>query len=249
MLRRVVALLLGSMLALPALAQQPAPPAREGAVGEVMMVMGRASALERNGRVRVLAKGDPVYVGDLLSSGLSTFLNVRMSDGSFLLLRPDSRVQVSQYDYPKTSVPAPAPTRMEQLQSLAEPHALLSLLKGGLRAVSGGIAKMNRDRYQIQTFSVTVGVRGTDFLVVQCDETCASDPVVRDSLPEGASAAGGVVTGVIEGGISVISPGSTGNLEQGQFGLTLANGSFTQLPAQPHFLLADPMPNPRACID
>ncbi len=49
----------------------------------------------------------------------------------------------------------------------------LKLVKGGLRALTGAIAKQNPDAYRVDTPVATLGVRGIEFDVRWCDEQCA----------------------------------------------------------------------------
>ena len=55
--------------------------------------------------------------------------------------------------------------------------ALMSVLKGGLRSITGVIGRQNRERYRIKTATVTIGVRGTDFEIVHVPLQAASPEV------------------------------------------------------------------------
>lgn len=139
-------------------------------------------------------------------------------------------------------------------------RAFLSLLKGGFRAVSGSIGKLNREEYRIVTPVATIGIRGTDYFAVLCDETCAYDPTVAASLPLGKNAAGALITGVYHGSIAIGEPddctGVTADsevnpkctiLKVGEYSISLPDGSQVPLPGQPRFLQVDPLPDPQAC--
>ncbi len=108
----------------------------------------------------------------------------------------------------------------------------------------------------------TIGIRGTDYLAVQCDTTCAQDPVIRSSLAgNGDSAIGGTVVGVIAGSVAVqgqICPeeysrqhpdacqehGLETVLKPSEYLIALRDGQQVRLPSSPHFLTVDPFPNP-----
>ena len=163
-------------------------------------------------------------------------------------------------DKPLVNLPPPRPAAPQQVVVKVEQKLALSLLKGGFRAVSGLIGKINREEYRIVTPIVTVGIRGTDYFAVICDEACAFDPVVAARLPLGKSAEGALVTGVYEGAISIGEPEDCRNLtvesggngkctivKAGEYNLTLPDGSQVALPAQPVFLQVDPLPDPLAC--
>jgi hypothetical protein len=263
---------------LPTLAAADAP-----AAGSVTMLTGRGTLSSPDGTVRPLLKGDTVHAGDVLSSGANSYINIRFTDGAFVLLRPRSRFQINDYRVETTATkagaapaaaapattPAAAPNSVTAapapLPLITEPpapgsHMLLSLLKGGFRAVTGLIGKANHDDYSLATPIATIGIRGTDYLGVICDTVCARDPVIVHALPPGVSAQGGLVTGVFKGRISVGTKGlcteaqpqdaasnSCIDVDQGHYHLTTADGQQIDLPGEPHFLSTDPIPDPQQC--
>ncbi len=276
-LRHVLA---AALLTLPALANADAPVA-----GSITMLTGRGTVSTADGTVRPLFKGDAVHAGDVISSGVNSYVNIRFTDSGFILLRPRSRFQIEDYHVvqtaktgsiaapvapkapaaPAVTVPTPAAASAPLAKLITEPpgpgsRVLLSLLKGGFRAVSGLIGKVNHDDYSLATPVATIGIRGTDYIGVLCDAICARDPVVVGSLPPGVSAEGGLVTGVVKGRISVGSKGlctesspqdaSSNNcveIEEGHYHLTTADGQQIDLPGEPHFLSTDPIPDPKQC--
>ncbi len=56
-----------------------------------------------------------------------------------------------------------------------EDGALLRLLKGGLRTVTGLMGKRRPDAFQLGTATATIGIRGTDFVVRVCTDDCTAD--------------------------------------------------------------------------
>jgi hypothetical protein len=216
--------------------------------GTVTLLNGQAQVTGPNGG-HALAKGDAVYGGDVVETGAASYTLIRFTDQGSVLLRPKSRFQVEQYQYaaaaPQAVAPAaPPPAASGTLAPLqASPGAsagdssFFRLLKGGLRAVSGLIAHADYSRYRMSTPVATMGIRGTDYDVVMCEETCVSDPTVVNSIPAGKTAAGGVVSGVNEGQIVVTSyTGNSITLGPGQYAITLADGSQYLLNGLPAFL-------------
>lgn len=136
---------------------------------------------------------------------------------------------------------AAAPAAAQQTTS----RAYFRLLKGGFRAVSGLIGKSDPAEYRVSTPVATIGIRGTDYLVILCDAACANDPVIVDALPEGSSAQGGLIVGVIQGGVFVVNEdGKVAEVAAGQYLVTLPDGTQIYLPFEPRFLRIDPIPNP-----
>lgn len=157
---------------------------------------------------------------------------------------------------PATAAPAAKPATPPPAAAVASPspsassaptgsRAFFKLLKGGFRAVSGLIGKIEHNEYRVTTPVATIGIRGTDYLLVLCDLACNSDPVLQDSLPEGSSADGGLVVGVISGGVFVANEaGKEVLLAENQYLINLPDGTQIMLPFEPRFLKVDPIPNP-----
>jgi hypothetical protein len=188
--------------------------------GEVLLLTGRGTATDPSaGAIRELRKGDPVHAGEIINSSINSYVNLKFSDGSYILLRPNTRFVIEDYvDSRAAAVSAPPPAAVAAPaavpaviagtpapgESSAGSRAFFRLLKGGFRAVSGLIGKADQNEYQVSTPVATIGIRGTDYLVVICDTAWARDPVLRAELPEEVGALeGGIVAGVISGGIGL----------------------------------------------
>ncbi len=249
-------------------------PAAAGAAtpaGNVTLVTGRGTASGEGG-VRALAKGDPVYSGEIVHSSANSYVDLKFSDGGYFLLRPNTRFQVVDFANHSGSTesaaptPAPAPAApaatapaapvpppvaplaaAQQGGQNGASRAFFSLLKGGFRSISGLIGKINHDEYQVATPVATIGIRGTDYLVVICDVTCATDPQIAAVLPPGINPMGGIVSTVFSHSIVVTDAGGSVTLLEGQYLLVLPNGTNILLPVEPHFLHVDPTPNPATC--
>lgn len=209
--------------------------------GTVTLLNGTASATGVSGPAHALSKGDAVYGGDVIETGAGSYALVRFSDQSSVLLRPASRFQVEKYQYAAAPAAAPAPSAplapLQATAASAGDSSFFRLLKGGLRAVSGLIAHADYSHYRMSTPIATMGIRGTDYEVVMCEDACLNDPTVLNALPAGKSPVGGVVSGVNEGQIVVTSyTGNSLTLGPGQYAITLADGSQYLLGAIPAFI-------------
>ena len=74
-----------------------------------------------------------------------------------------------------------------------------------------------------------------------------TDPEINALLPPGLSALGGEVTTVYAHSIVVTTAKDSIVLHEGQYLLTLPDGTDILLPEEPHFLHVDPTPDPAAC--
>jgi len=266
------------------------------ASGEIALVTGRGTATDPStGGIRNLDKGDQVFPGEVISSAVNSYINIKFVDGSYILLRPNTRFQIEEFRL-ASAEPAPAPkpaakpkaadkpatkgkTRTKGKAKVAEPvaeaeppapapaapvpavpaavtptpiaaaapgsRAFFKLLKGGFRAVSGLIGKVDRNEYRISTPVATIGIRGTDYLLILCDAACRNDPVVDANVPETSEVEGGLIVGVISGGVAVLNmEGKEAALTENQYLINLPDGTQIYLPFEPRFLKVDPIPNP-----
>lgn len=250
-----------ALLLVPVLLMAPALAAAAVPAGSVTLITGRGTASSADGSIRALAKGDSVYSGDVVHSSASSFIDLKFSDGGYFLLRPNTRFQVVDFvDHSVAAAAAPAPEAQQPAaaatattpavpQGSGASHAFFSLLKGGFRSVSGLIGKISHDEFQVSTPVATIGIRGTDYLVVMCDAACATDPEISPILPPGINAVGGMVATVYSHSIVVTDAGGVVTLLEGQYLLVLPDGTNILLPLEPHFLHVDPTPDPANCAE
>ncbi len=108
------------------------------------------SKLIRGGRSLPLRHGTEVNSGDTIETGHGR-AQVRFTDGGFVSLQPDTTFRVDDYEF--------------QEQKPEKRRGFFSLLKGGLRAISGLIGRRDREKYRLKTPVATIGIRGTEYLV------------------------------------------------------------------------------------
>jgi hypothetical protein len=145
----------------------------------VVMITGRGMALSADGSLRALVAGSPVFEGELVSTGPSTYLNLKFADQSLFLLRPNTRFQIEEFSHePPAAAAEPlalAPARRALTASVTPRRtdtAFFRLLKGGFRAVTGAVGKSERERFRVATPVATIGIRGTDFETRWCATDC-----------------------------------------------------------------------------
>ena len=88
---------------------------------------------------------DDVYMNELVETGDESALVIKFSDGSKLTLGENAKITIDKYVYD--------PAGAEQA---------LTLTKGAFRFVSGAIPK---EKVQIKTPTVTIGIRGTELML------------------------------------------------------------------------------------
>lgn len=128
-------------------------------VGRMMLVQGDASAKDAAGKTRRLTLGSPVYEGDLLNTGAKSNAVAAFRDGGRVSLQPNTAFHVEKFKYK---------------QADNQENAVLRLLKGGVRVVTGLIGRVNHDNYTFKVATATIGIRGTGF-DAWVDGVCADE--------------------------------------------------------------------------
>lgn len=259
--RKILTASLIALLAQPVLATAEEPAAR------VIMLAGKATAATDAGIVRPLAKGEPVFSGDLLNSGVGSYVNLKFTDGGFFLLRPESRFQIEAYkpaaaaNDPATAttanppaaaaVPAAPLITAPAIQQSQRSQAFFRLLKGGFRTVSGAIGKINRDDYRVSTPVATIGIRGTVYSGRLCQRNCDDREEIMDLLREaGATPRDGeviLVTTVQEGEIEIETPTSRRTQQPGTTLFTSEEGTIIEVRQPPTTERLESNLNPQDC--
>jgi hypothetical protein len=135
---------------------------QEDSAGMVVASRGEVIAMA-NGGSRELKQGDFVYVNDEILTSARSFAVLQFTDGAKVTVRPDSTMIIEQYLYAGNG----------------EDAATLNLVSGGLRVITGAMAKTNPENYKVRTPVALMGVRGTEFSIMLCgDEVCAEDEEV-----------------------------------------------------------------------
>jgi hypothetical protein len=176
-----IALLLGLV---PLVSQAASHPA-----GVVLLVSGQASAQVSGEPSRALSRRAEIYVGDRINTATDSQLQLRMKDGAMIALGANAEFVVKAYS--------------DDAAGDKKDEAVLSLVKGGLRTISGQIDK---SAYSMETPTATLGIRGTVFDVyVRADGTTIV--ILRDGIVLVNGRAGGQQKLTKVGLATIIEPG------------------------------------------
>lgn len=188
-------LMMASLLILPLSPQL----AWAGVAGQVTNLSGVLSVKRADGTTRLLAVRSEVMEGDLLITAADTYARIKMTDHAEVVLRPNSQLKVESYSY--------AASRPEA------DNVLIGLIKGGMRALSGLIGKRNHDAVGFKTPTATIGIRGTNFGALFCNNDCSGLANASGQIPPN-----GLHVDVLEGAIVVQNPAGQQGFTAGQFG-------------------------------
>ncbi|MCC6472188.1 MAG: FecR domain-containing protein, partial [Burkholderiales bacterium] len=115
--------------------------------GRFIYVTGDVQIVDQKGTARRAARGAQVDEGESVVTGATGQAQARMVDGGFIAVRPNTQMKFDEYR-------TPAAGRSE--------NAVISLIKGGFRSITGLIGRADRTRYAVKTPTATIGIRGTD---------------------------------------------------------------------------------------
>ena len=173
------------------------------AIGRVVTATGMVTASDQAGVTRELQRRSDIFVGDTITTGPAGFTQLRMVDSAQISFKEDTVFTFEAYN---SDGPGGAPD-----------NALMNMVQGGFRTISGTIGDDAGDDYEISTQFASIGIRGTTH--------------------EAVIDAGSLLTGVYDGGTTIAN--AQGTLNTGED----ANFNYSQtFPGQaPQGLLQQPV--------
>ncbi|MFC1665523.1 FecR domain-containing protein [Pseudomonadota bacterium] len=132
--------------------------AADNSAGLVLVVKGSAKATDRNNaQTRPLMRQAEIFEQDIIETSKNGFVIIRFSDNSRVTVRPNSTLEIEKYRF-----------------NSDEKAATLHLMRGGLRVISGQLAKTPKN-FKLRTKVASMGVRGTQFDARICTGDCGSE--------------------------------------------------------------------------
>jgi hypothetical protein len=113
---------------------------------------GSVNAVDAAGVQRPLSKGAEIGNGDTVRTGDGGRAQLRFSDGAMVSLQPQTDFRIDDYQYAG--------------QTDGQEKGFFSLLKGGLRTITGWVGRTHRENYKVTTNVATIGIRGTEFSAI-----------------------------------------------------------------------------------
>lgn len=114
-----------------------------------LSISGDVQVTPKGGSSTRLAEGQRVDKGTALKTGPNSGVTIRFDDGQMLALTSNTSLVIDEYRF--------NPHKPE------EGGIITSLLRGGIRTVTGLIGKATPQSVQVTTPVATIGIRGTDF--------------------------------------------------------------------------------------
>ncbi len=117
--------------------------------GTVKTLTGSAT-VTRDAAVVAVATGQRIFPGDRISASPGSYVGITLHDDTRLTIGPGSEVLIREFEFNPSSYAG----------GLA-----VAFLKGTARVITGIIAKHTPERVNFSTPTMTIGIRGTDFVV------------------------------------------------------------------------------------
>ncbi|MFH1603212.1 MAG: FecR domain-containing protein, partial [Pseudomonadota bacterium] len=160
---------------------------------------GVLTAKRADGSAKLFSVKSEVQEGDTLTTEQDTYARIKFTDGSEVVMRPGSQLKIASYSFNQSKPESD--------------NVFLNMLRGGLRSVTGLIGKRNRDAVKLSTTTATIGIRGTHFGALMCQNDCGGIPTVSGRPPEN-----GLHLDVTDGAIVVRNQAGEQVIASGQFG-------------------------------
>lgn len=126
-----------------------------GGSARIDFAIGNVLAVAPGGAQRPLAKGGEVFSGEIVRTGADGRAQLRFNDGAMVSLQPQTDFRLDNYHFVG--------------QQDGQEKGLFSLLRGGLRTITGLIGRTNQSSYKVSTAVATIGIRGTEYTISYLD--------------------------------------------------------------------------------
>jgi len=205
-------------------------------VGVLKFTRGDVTIESTSGEKRKAVKDDNLMQFELVVTGTGGIAVIQLNDNSRMTLRPYSKFRVDLLN-----------TDDDSNDSNNQQSAVLNLLRGGLRLVTGFIGRENPSEYRLITTVATIGIRGTEFNTRICISDCAAE----ERQLAGNDAAEKINEGLyvnVDKGQVFLKSGAVGeplDLKQGESGYVADLKSLpVKLSLVPAFQALDKIPSP-----
>jgi len=141
---------------------------------------------------RALAPGQRLESGSLITTAGGSRVKLRFDDGQWTALHENTQFRIEDFRY-RPGEPA-------------ADRAVFVLLRGMLRIVTGALGHRNPEAFALRTPTMTIGVRGTDFMVASVNPVYLS---------------------VLEGAVVATNAGGTATFRAGDLGAATEDATLT----------------------
>jgi FecR protein len=133
---------------------------RAASGGRVYAVNGDVFVIQGNNPSHRVDGNEAIVSNTLVNTGENSSALLKFDDGQIVTMQPNSSFQVREYRY--------------DAKKIENSNIVFSMLKGGMRFVTGLIGKARKQAFRLATPNATIGIRGTEFMVVMSGKSMYS---------------------------------------------------------------------------
>lgn len=189
--------------------------------GRVYVVDGNVFVAQGKNPAHRVKNNEAIVANTLISTGEKSSALLKFEDGQVVTMQASSTFQVREYRY--------------DAKKIEKSKIVFSMLKGGMRFITGLIGQQRKQAFRLVTPNATIGIRGTEFMVATVGNSMYSQ-VLTGNI--GLTNAAGT-TLVSAGQTAVVA--STGALATLVSASAIPAGTFSKLlsiPVQPSAISA-----------
>jgi hypothetical protein len=123
--------------------------------GKVYVVKGDVFVAQGNNPSHRVTDNEAIASNTLVNTGKDSSALLKFEDGQVVAMQSGSTFLVREYRY--------------DAKKIANSNIVFSMLKGGMRFVTGLIGKLRKQSFRLSTPNSTIGIRGTEFMLVMTD--------------------------------------------------------------------------------
>lgn len=116
-------------------------------IGRVIITTGSVQALSADGDIRELSRRSEIFSHDTIITGAEGSAQIRLVDEAIFVFRADTEFSFDEYRYDGPGGNGDT--------------SIMSMIRGGFRAIDGRIGESEGDEYRINTPFASIGIRGT----------------------------------------------------------------------------------------
>ena len=147
--------------------------------GHVYVVSGTVLVAQGNSPAHQVVDSEAIVSDTLISTGENSAALLKFEDGQVVTMQANSVLQVREYRY--------------DARRIENSSIVLSMFKGGMRFITGLIGQRKKQAFRLLTPNATIGIRGTEFMVIMSGKSMYSQ-VLRGKVAV-TNAAGSTVLG------------------------------------------------------
>jgi len=196
--------------------------------GKIYVVKGDVFVAQGDNPAHQVTDNEAIVSNTLVNTGENSSALLKFEDGQIVTMQSSSTFLVREYRY--------------DAKKIANSNIVFSMLKGGMRFVTGLIGKLKRQSFRLSTPNSTIGIRGTDFMLVIADKPMYGQ-VIKGKITM-TNAAGKKVVGAGKSAV-VASPKILASLVSASAIPAGTFGELLSIPVDPSAISA-PAPAPEA---